>query len=58
MVQLPLIALSRVPVIKRNHTLGNIVFWAGLMIGFREFSCDRVASADSPALLEVCYLVY
>lgn len=36
MVQLPLVALSRVPIIKRNRTLGNIVFWIGLMAGFRE----------------------
>jgi sterol O-acyltransferase len=36
MIQLPLIAFSRLPIIKRNRTLGNIVFWAGLIIGFRE----------------------
>jgi sterol O-acyltransferase len=34
MAQLPLIALGRVPAIKRNKTVGNIVFWLGLMLGF------------------------
>ncbi|KAL1406214.1 Sterol O-acyltransferase 2 (Sterol-ester synthase 2) [Vanrija albida] len=44
MVQLPLIAISRIPAIKRNRTWGNIVFWAGLMLGF--------------PMLEICYLVF
>jgi sterol O-acyltransferase len=34
MVQLPMIALGRLPVVKRNKTVGNIVFWLGLMSGF------------------------
>ncbi|KAG8819609.1 hypothetical protein FRC17_010375 [Serendipita sp. 399] len=34
MSQIPLIALGRVPFIKRNKVLGNTVFWAGLMAGF------------------------
>lgn len=44
MAQLPMIYLGRVPIIKRNKTLGNIVFWAGLMLGF--------------PLLAVGYLLY
>lgn len=38
--QIPLIAIGRLPIVRRNRTLGNIVFWLGLMIGFRE--CKRV----------------
>ena len=34
MAQLPMIALGRLPVVKRNKTVGNIVFWMGLMLGF------------------------
>ncbi|KAG8908604.1 hypothetical protein FRB99_004892 [Tulasnella sp. 403] len=34
MAQIPLIALGRLPVIKQNAVLGNVVFWAGLMTGF------------------------
>ncbi|ORX39282.1 putative sterol O-acyltransferase [Kockovaella imperatae] len=34
MAQLPMIYLGKVPAIKRNKTLGNIVFWVGLMCGF------------------------
>lgn len=33
MAQLPLIALGRIPFIKRNKILGNLVFWIGLMTG-------------------------
>ncbi|CAG7847235.1 Probable sterol O-acyltransferase 1; AltName: Full=Sterol-ester synthase 1 [Serendipita indica DSM 11827] len=33
MSQIPLIALGRVPFIKRNKLLGNVVFWIGLMAG-------------------------
>ncbi|KAJ7224178.1 MBOAT, membrane-bound O-acyltransferase family-domain-containing protein [Mycena pura] len=32
--QIPLIMLSRMPVIKRNKLLGNVVFWLGLYAGF------------------------
>lgn len=34
MGQLPLIALGRLPIVRRNKTIGNIVFWIGLMAGF------------------------
>ncbi|WVR08896.1 hypothetical protein IAU60_005955 [Kwoniella sp. DSM 27419] len=34
MAQLPMIALGRLSIVKRNRTIGNIVFWAGLMSGF------------------------
>ncbi|KIO18192.1 hypothetical protein M407DRAFT_32129 [Tulasnella calospora MUT 4182] len=34
MAQVPLIALGRIPVIRRNKILGNVVFWFGLMTGF------------------------
>ena len=34
MAQLPMIYLGKLPVVKRNKTLGNIVFWIGLMCGF------------------------
>ncbi|PVG00734.1 hypothetical protein CPB86DRAFT_773612 [Serendipita vermifera] len=33
MSQIPLIGLGRVPFIKRNKILGNVVFWFGLMAG-------------------------
>jgi len=33
MVQIPLIALGRVPWIRRNKMLGNVIFWVGLMTG-------------------------
>ncbi|KAF8347868.1 MBOAT, membrane-bound O-acyltransferase family-domain-containing protein [Amanita rubescens] len=33
-VQIPMIALSRIPAIKRNRLMGNIVFWLGLYAGF------------------------
>lgn len=32
--QIPLIAIGRIPVIKKNKLLGNIVFWIGLYAGF------------------------
>ncbi len=44
MVQLPMIFLSQVPFIRRNETLGNMIFWIGLMAGF--------------PLLNIGYLVY
>ena len=31
MAQLPLIAMGRLPIVKRNKTLGNVVFWFGLL---------------------------
>ncbi|EJD47986.1 MBOAT-domain-containing protein [Auricularia subglabra TFB-10046 SS5] len=34
MAQIPLIAIGRIPAIKRNKILGNIVFWIGLYAGF------------------------
>jgi len=34
LIQIPLIAVGRMPVIKRNKILGNIVFWLGLYAGF------------------------
>ncbi|KIJ55369.1 hypothetical protein M422DRAFT_23961 [Sphaerobolus stellatus SS14] len=34
MAQIPLIAIGRIPAIKRNKILGNIVFWIGLYSGF------------------------
>ncbi|KAF8074835.1 MBOAT, membrane-bound O-acyltransferase family-domain-containing protein [Lyophyllum atratum] len=33
-VQIPLIVISRIPMVKRNKLLGNIVFWLGLYAGF------------------------
>jgi len=32
--QIPLIAIGRHPIIKRNKLMGNIVFWLGLYAGF------------------------
>lgn len=32
--QIPLILVSRLPVIKQNRLLGNVVFWVGLYAGF------------------------
>ncbi|UZJ54057.1 hypothetical protein CBS101457_003377 [Exobasidium rhododendri] len=34
MAQLPLIALGQIPFVKRNETVGNVIFWTGLLIGF------------------------
>jgi len=34
LIQIPLIAVSRTPVIKRNKLMGNVVFWVGLYAGF------------------------
>ncbi|KAK0214773.1 MBOAT, membrane-bound O-acyltransferase family-domain-containing protein [Armillaria fumosa] len=34
LIQIPLIALSRMPIIKQNQMLGNVVFWLGLYAGF------------------------
>ena len=31
--QIPMIAVGRLPAIKRNKLAGNIVFWAGLFVG-------------------------
>lgn len=34
LAQIPLIAVGRIPSVKRNRLLGNIVFWLGLYAGF------------------------
>ncbi|KAJ7654432.1 MBOAT, membrane-bound O-acyltransferase family-domain-containing protein [Mycena polygramma] len=34
LIQIPLIMVSRLPIIKRNKLMGNIVFWLGLYAGF------------------------
>ena len=34
LIQIPLIAISRTPAIKRNKLMGNVVFWLGLYAGF------------------------
>ncbi|KAF8312187.1 MBOAT-domain-containing protein [Clavulina sp. PMI_390] len=34
MIQIPMIAMGRLPVVKRNPTAGNVVFWFGLLTGF------------------------
>lgn len=34
LIQIPLIAVGRMPIIKRNSYLGNMVFWLGLYAGF------------------------
>ncbi|KAI0339433.1 MBOAT-domain-containing protein [Trametopsis cervina] len=34
LAQIPLIAIGRMPVIKQNKLLGNLVFWLGLYAGF------------------------
>jgi len=33
-VQIPLIFVSRMPAIKQNKLLGNVIFWLGLYAGF------------------------
>ncbi|KAF9466101.1 MBOAT, membrane-bound O-acyltransferase family-domain-containing protein [Collybia nuda] len=33
-VQIPMIVISRIPMVKRNKLLGNVVFWLGLYAGF------------------------
>lgn len=33
MGQIPLIAIGRIPAVKRRKVLGNIVFWIGLFAG-------------------------
>ncbi len=32
--QIPLIALGRIPAIRKNRLMGNLVFWIGLYAGF------------------------
>jgi sterol O-acyltransferase len=34
MAQLPMMALGRLPILRKHPTLGNIFFWAGLIWGF------------------------
>jgi len=34
LIQIPLIVLGRIPAIKRNRLMGNVVFWLGLYAGF------------------------
>ncbi|KAI0061050.1 MBOAT-domain-containing protein [Artomyces pyxidatus] len=34
LIQIPLIAVGRIPAIKRNKLMGNVVFWLGLYAGF------------------------
>ncbi|KAI0040748.1 MBOAT-domain-containing protein [Auriscalpium vulgare] len=34
LIQIPLIAVGRIPAIKRNKLMGNMVFWLGLYAGF------------------------
>lgn len=34
LVQIPMILVSRIPIVKRNKLLGNLAFWAGLYTGF------------------------
>jgi len=34
LIQIPLIILGRLPSIKRNRLMGNVVFWLGLYAGF------------------------
>ncbi|KAH7926040.1 MBOAT-domain-containing protein [Leucogyrophana mollusca] len=34
LIQIPLILVSRMPAIKRNKLMGNVVFWLGLYAGF------------------------
>lgn len=34
MVQLPMIALGKLPIMKKHKTVGNLTFWIGLMCGF------------------------
>jgi hypothetical protein len=34
LAQIPLIAIGRIPAIKKNKLMGNIVFWIGLYAGF------------------------
>jgi len=34
LIQIPMIMVSRLPIIKRNKLTGNIVFWLGLYCGF------------------------
>ncbi|KAK7025238.1 O-acyltransferase [Favolaschia claudopus] len=34
LIQIPLIMVSRLPIIKRNKLMGNVVFWLGLYCGF------------------------
>ncbi|KAJ7066541.1 MBOAT, membrane-bound O-acyltransferase family-domain-containing protein [Mycena amicta] len=34
LIQIPLIMVSRLPVIKQNKLMGNMVFWLGLFAGF------------------------
>jgi len=41
--QIPLIAISQIPWVKRNPTVGNMSFWVGLFIGFPMLNIGCVA---------------
>ena len=46
MAQLPLIAIGRIPAVRRRKVLGNIVFWVGLFAGKSSASLWDFLSAD------------
>lgn len=47
--QIPLIAISQIPWVKRNPTVGNMSFWVGLFIGFPMLNIGCVVSTTTPA---------
>jgi sterol O-acyltransferase len=34
LAQIPLIFIGRIPAVKRNKLMGNVIFWLGLYAGF------------------------
>jgi hypothetical protein len=51
MAQIPLIAIGRIPAVKRRSVLGNIVFWVGLFAG--ESSASSTAPVGQPTAHQV-----
>ncbi|KAJ3544713.1 hypothetical protein NM688_g5710 [Phlebia brevispora] len=62
LIQIPLIAIGRIPIIKRNKLLGNTVFWIGLYAGFPLLNTSqvlRVVSCTIKALgFVLCTMTY
>ncbi|KAJ7890451.1 hypothetical protein B0H14DRAFT_3081630 [Mycena olivaceomarginata] len=50
LIQIPLIMVSRLPFIKRNKLMGNIVFWLGLYCGFPLLCVASFNHFESPVI--------
>ena len=48
MAQIPLIAIGRIPAVKKRKVLGNIVFWIGLFAGESSASMHSTCQPTHP----------